>query len=211
MSKGKQLIFVDDSGDPGFKFNRSSSKYFVVCCIIFDNVHNAEFAGAGLKVLKDKLGWKQEREFKFHKSSPEQKKAFFNNIKIYDFKVRAVVVDKTKISEPLLKKSDSFYRFVIREVLLHYDYMREAKIYIDGSSGKNYRKQSASYLRKELNKGNHRMAELKMVNSTSDTLIQLADMVAGATRRKYEKDKVDTVNCLRYIKDKVDDIWEYGL
>ncbi|MCL2085604.1 DUF3800 domain-containing protein [Candidatus Saccharibacteria bacterium] len=208
MSK-KQLIFIDDSGDPGFKFNRNSGKHFVVCCIIFNNSHNAEFAGAGIKVLKDKLGWKQEREFKFNRASPEQKKAFFENIKLYDFKVRAVIIDKTKIKEPLLKKSDSFYRFAIKEVLARHNDMREAKIYLDGSSGKNYRKQSASYLRKELNKTIRRMAEFRTVSSRSDTLIQLADMIAGAIRRKYDKTKSDKVNCLRYISDKIEDIWEY--
>ncbi len=29
------LVFIDDSGDPGFKFEKGSSKYFVIALVIF--------------------------------------------------------------------------------------------------------------------------------------------------------------------------------
>ena len=35
--KSKQLIFMDDSGDPGFKLKRGSSELFVIVCVIFDS------------------------------------------------------------------------------------------------------------------------------------------------------------------------------
>ena len=39
-----QLIFVDDSGDPGFKMG--SSQYFVIACVVFDNEAEAALAAA---------------------------------------------------------------------------------------------------------------------------------------------------------------------
>lgn len=36
------LIFIDDSGDPGFKLDKGSSKVFVIACVIFDDGLEAE-------------------------------------------------------------------------------------------------------------------------------------------------------------------------
>jgi hypothetical protein len=34
--KSKNLVFIDDAGDPGFKLDRGSINYFVMACVIFD-------------------------------------------------------------------------------------------------------------------------------------------------------------------------------
>ena len=31
------LVFIDDSGDPGFKLGKGSSLIFVIGCIVFDD------------------------------------------------------------------------------------------------------------------------------------------------------------------------------
>lgn len=36
------LVFIDDSGDPGFKLQKGSSLIFVISCIIFDEELEAE-------------------------------------------------------------------------------------------------------------------------------------------------------------------------
>lgn len=104
MKKTGQLIFIDDSGDPGFKTDKGASRMFVIACIVFDNSRAAELASRGIKILKAKLGWKQIREFKYHRATEEQKVLFFKSIKNYDFRIRAIVVDKTKVVAPDLKK-----------------------------------------------------------------------------------------------------------
>lgn len=52
MSKYEQIIFIDDSGDPGFKFNRGSSRYFVIACIIFNSKISAEYTSASMIILR---------------------------------------------------------------------------------------------------------------------------------------------------------------
>ena len=189
MPSYKQLIFIDDSGDPGFKFNRGSSRYFVIACVIFDSKISAEYTSASIKMLKEQMGWKQEREFKFHRANDEQKKLFFSTIKKHEFKICALVVDKSKIVEPDLKKSESFYSYVIKKVLDNYKNMKLARVCLDGSGNKNFRKKSTAYIRKTINKNNRRMVEFRLVDSRSDVLIQLADMIAGAINAKYDKTK----------------------
>ena len=46
------LIFIDDSGDPGFKFDRGSSGYFIIAMVVFDDESEAERVAAAIKKLK---------------------------------------------------------------------------------------------------------------------------------------------------------------
>ena len=204
----KQLAFIDDSGDPGFKFNRGSSTHFVVVCIIFDDEIDAEFAGVSIKKLKRDLGWKPEHEFKFNKNTYEQRITLLKAARKFDFKARAVVVDKTKLSEKLTT-DDVFYRFIIKELLARMEDLTNARVYLDGSAGKDYRNRAASYLRQELNKDSRKISGLRFVNSKTDTLIQLSDMIAGSIRRKYDLSKTDHHDYYNIIKSKIEDVWHY--
>ena len=206
MPKYQQLIFIDDSGDPGFKLDHGSSRFFVIACVIFDNPISAEYTAASLKMLKEKLGWKQEREFKFHRANDKQKGLFFAAVKKHNFKIRAIVVDKNKISEPALKKSESFYSYVVQKVLNDYTGMNLARISLDGSGNRNFRKKSTTEIRQTINNGSRRMVEFRLVDSRDSVLIQLADMVAGAIAAKSDKTKRLKHDYLKMLKPKIDDI-----
>ena len=206
MSNYQQLIFIDDSGDPGFKLKRGSSQLFVIACIIFDSPISAEYTAASLKMLKEQMGWKQEREFKFHRANDEQKRLFFTTVKKHDFKIRAIVVNKEKIAEPNLKKSESFYSYVIQKVLDDYKGMKMARISLDGSGNKNFRKKSTTKIRQTINKGSRRMTEFRLIDSKDSVLIQLADMAAGAIHAKYDKTKHLKHDYLRMLKNQIDEI-----
>ena len=210
MAKYQQLIFIDDSGDPGFKLRHGSSQLFVIACIIFDSPISAEYTAANLKMLKEQMGWKQEREFKFHRANDEQKKLFFDVIKKHNFKIRIIVVDKSKIEEPNMKKSESFYSFVIQKVLNDYQDMNTARVSLDGSGNKNFRKKSTAEIRRAINKDSRRMADFRLADSKDSALIQLADMVAGATMAKYDKNKRHKHDYLRILKDQIENIQFIG-
>lgn len=59
----KQLVFIDDSGDPGFKEGASSST-FVMAGAIFIDSKNATLLNNAISRYRQKLGWKDEHEFK---------------------------------------------------------------------------------------------------------------------------------------------------
>ena len=46
------LIFIDDSGDPGFKLDKGSSAFFVIALIIFDDELEAEKVALAIKELR---------------------------------------------------------------------------------------------------------------------------------------------------------------
>ncbi len=207
MPKYRQLIFIDDSGDPGFKFRQGSSRFFIIACIIFNDPIAAEYAAVNLKLLKEQLGWKQEREFKFHRTNDKLKQLFFDAARKYNFKIHAIVVDKTKITKPDFKKSESFYSFVIQKVLDNYSDMHLARISLDGSGNKNFRKKSTAKIRKATNKQSHRMVEFRLVDSKDSVLIQLADMVAGAIGAKYDETKRLKHDYLNTLRSQIENIY----
>jgi len=88
------LIFVDDSGDPGFKLEKGSSRYFVIAMVIFDDNLEAEKTALEIKKLKRDLGFPDETEFKFSKSRNEVKKRFLSTVSVSNFRIRCLVVDK---------------------------------------------------------------------------------------------------------------------
>lgn len=98
MSKeNKQWIYIDDSGDPGFKIGSGSSRFFVIACVIFDKKEDATNAVKGVREFKRAIGWEDYRELKSNKTNAQIKIEFFNHIcSSCNFKVRVIVIDKTK-------------------------------------------------------------------------------------------------------------------
>ncbi len=199
------LIFIDDSGDPGFKFEKGSSKYFVIALLIFDDNLEAEKMAVAVKELRRQFKLSDREEFKFNKSNDRIRKAFLIKICEYSFRIRCLIVNKTHIYSPELKnQKDKFYAFFIKEALKYSnETIIDAKIRIDGSGDREFKKQFFTYLRKELNsKDKSIIKNCKMVNSRTDVLIQTVDMIAGAVRRSYEKnEKVYKSIIQKHIED----------
>lgn len=207
------LVFIDDSGDPGFRVDKGSSKTFIICCIIFDDDLEAEKTALKIKELRKKMGKGDKFEFKFNKCSREYREAFLNEIKACKFRIRAIVMQKDKIyGKELINKKESFYNYTVKMVLKHsFGKIKNAKVRIDGSGDRLFRKQLFTYLRKELdNKNTKIIKDIKIRDSKRDALIQLADMVAGTISRTYDKDKTDAQIYWNIIKNKKEDIWEFG-
>ncbi len=187
------MIFIDDSGDPGFKFGKGSSQFFVIALLIFDDTLEAEKMAVEIKSLRRELGMSDHEEFKFNKSNDKIRMSFLSAINQFSFRIRCLVVDKRLIySTELKSKKESFYAYFIKETLKHSnDTIHEAKIRIDGSGDREFKKQFLTYLRKELNSGEiNVMQNCRMIDSKSDVLVQSVDMIAGAIRRSYEKEEI---------------------
>ncbi|HOZ55794.1 MAG: hypothetical protein BWY51_00207 [Parcubacteria group bacterium ADurb.Bin316] len=124
----------------------------------------------------------------------------------------SLVVDKSKIySDELKNNKNSFYSYFIKEVLQNSnDKILDAKIRIDGSGDRSFKRNFVAYLRRELNsKQRIVMKNCKFVDSKNNVLIQMADMVAGSINRAQCKNKEDAANYLKIIKSHLDDIWNF--
>ena len=202
------LIFIDESGDPGFKLARGSTSHFVVAMVIFDKNEDAELTS---EVIKNALiDLKIKPEFKFSKSRDGIRDEFFNKIKHCKFRVRALVVDKKNIYSPTLRENDEkFYNYFVKQ-LINFDELKlnNASIKIDGSGDREFKNELLRYLRSQIKP--NLTFKVKFVDSQKDALIQLADMVAGAIYRSYPNNARDANRSWRKaISDKIDNVWDF--
>ena len=200
----RQLVFIDDSGDPGFKPH--SSSHFVMACAVFMNDEVAEQVAKEIQALRESKGWGNNAEFKFRTTRKEVIKELLGIVTTYDFRVSAVYIDKSELRAvlPVIDQS-KLYDWTIRELLVQLP-LKEAKIRIDGRSSKEHMRDISTYLRKELNKRSKKILNIRFEDSIRNDLIQLADLVAGSIHRSLQKDKTDHREYLKIIKSKVDSI-----
>lgn len=203
------LAFIDESGDPGFKIEKGSSPIFVTSMVLFDQNTEAERATKVISKLRVELGVKPE--FKFNKCRSDYRDMFFQSLEGISFKCRFLIVDKSVVYSPHLRTTkDSFYGFFIRQMIEHDGgALENAKIVIDGSGDRTFKRSFCSYLKRQLRPGSASSIVLK--DSVKDPLIQLADMAAGAVARSLRQDRSDANRWKSALSQqrKIDNIWEF--
>lgn len=140
----------------------------------------------------------------------EMRRGFLKTVSDCNFTYRGIVMEKGKIYGPeLIRSKNAFYSYPIKMVLRHsFGAIRDARIRIDGSGNREFRKKLATYLRKEVNQESAIVKDVKFRDSKKDVLIQLADMVAGAIHRSYTE-KRDAQIYRNIIKEREDDVWTF--
>ncbi|KKR79410.1 MAG: hypothetical protein UU24_C0009G0009 [Candidatus Nomurabacteria bacterium GW2011_GWA2_40_9] len=203
-------VFIDDSGDAGFKLDKGSSEFFIISLIIFNDNLEVEKTAVAIKELRRELKFSDQAEFKFFKSRKDVKVQFLQTVSKFNFRIRSLVVEKKLIKSDHLKNNkNSFYSYAIKTALQYSnDSILNAKIRIDGSGDRVFRKNFRSYLRKQLNTEEKCVIEnCKLVDSKKDVLIQLADMVAGSVRRSYDSTVTDSKTYKKIISKHIDNEW----
>lgn len=194
------MIFIDESGDSGFK--KSSSPYFVLTMVIIDDEDVVKINDSIERLKKQ---YHMYPEYKFSRTSDFHKERFFKMISSLPFMAHAIVVDKKLVySSELRSNSKKFYNFFPKQLLQHSPLEKQSKIRIDKSSSRVFQKEAMAYIRQQLHDLN---LNIKFLDSKSANLIQLADMISGAICRNFaHKEKVQW---LPLITKKVKDIWEF--
>lgn len=205
------LVFIDDSGDPGFKLQKGSSLCFVIALVIFDDPLDAEKASLSIKELRRKLKVSDLYEFKFNKMDKRFKTKFIENVRNFKFRVRAIVVRKEIIhSQRLRSYKENFYNYIVMQVLKQSKgFVKKAKLKFDKRGEKSLRDQLRVYLSRELdNKNNNIFKDLKFVDSRQNTLIQLADVLAGSINYYYSGKTKSYLEAFEKVK-RIEDIWDF--
>jgi hypothetical protein len=202
------LVFIDESGDPGFKIDRGASPIFVASMVIFET---DEAAAATQKAIAESEAKRRHKrsEFKFNNSKDDIRDLFFEAVRDCEFSVRAIVVRKSLIHSPVLKTDkERFYEFFVKQMMKHDDgVLHDAKVIIDGSGDRAFRRDLNAALRRRLGQGV--IKEVRFKKSESDLLVQLADMVAGAIARSYRKDRDEPRRWRDMLGKKIADVWEF--
>ena len=178
------IIFIDESGDPGFKTKRGSSKYFVLSCLIFND--EKEIIEMNETIIQYRRAHKipDKYEFKFNKLNKEDRCSFLRYVKNNKFTIAILVADKeTVLSKSACALRDLNYEYFLgllleRVITTNGSY----DLRIDGSMTKILKYIFKSRIRKY---SRHQIKlNLHVLNSKNDLLIQLADMIAGCVAKK---------------------------
>ena len=200
------LVFIDESGDPGFRVDLGSSPVFVVAMVIISDSNTAQRIQETIRAAKVRA--KVSGELKFNTTRPDAKDIFFEAVAGAPFKVRAIVVQKSQIRSTHLKSDkEDFYRFFVRK-MLEFDHgsLSDAKVIIDGSGDREFRKNLGSALRQQVGQ---KIQSVRFSTSTKDLLIQLADMCAGAIARSYREDRRDATRWRDALGKRIEDVWDF--
>lgn len=201
------LVFIDESGDPGFKVDKGASPIFVAAMVIFSDAEEASRARTVINSSRARALHKPE--FKFSKCSNDIRDFFFEAIMRIDFEVRAIVVKKDVIYSPHLRSDkESFYQFFVKQMMRHdNDILQEARVIIDGSGDREFQKRLTSQIRQRIKLG--AVKDVQLRDSKTDVLVQLADMCAGAIARSYRPDRLDKDRWRRMLGPKISDVWNF--
>jgi len=177
-----QYFFVDESGDAGLEGQASSSSHFVMAMVQLPERARLK----PLVELRNALHVSPNFEFKFHQSKPLQRGRFFRDILKSSFRVRAAVVDKSRIglSFQNLSPRDLTIELIIGLTMRadELDISNEILI-IDGATPVFCRDLRVALT--ERHKREERVRPFKNIigaNSKNEDGLQLADMIAGAIR-----------------------------
>jgi hypothetical protein len=201
------LVFIDESGCTGFKLQKGSTNYFVLAMVIFKDFKEAENCSHAISALKKRL--KVKKEFKFNKTHPNVKEAFFIGVRKYKFIVRAIVIDKyrmfnTYFLEDKLTFYNNFIQLLVKDSS---DILQNAIVKIDGGGDRLSKNKLFQHLRQQL--GPNVIKKFSFVDSKKDNLIQLVDMVVGAIARRY-KDHKDGDRWIKLLGERIENIWEFN-
>lgn len=202
------LIFIDDSGDPGLRFNPGSSDYLVISLVIFDDHLEAEKTALAIKDLRHELRVSHEWEFKFTKLSKNLRERFLRHICHFHFRVRNLIIRKSSFihNQEMYKDQHSFYSYAIKMAIQHSSStISDASIQIDGKGDRVSRRDFLRYIRGQLNTDKKCIIkQCKLVDSRSSMLIQLADMIAGSIHRSYHPEKSDAKLYKSIIQERIE-------
>ena len=202
------LVFIDESGDPGFKLDRGASPIFVAAMVIFQTPEAASGAQTTIAGSEARRLHKP-REFKFNKCAYEIRDLFFEAIAPCDFSVRAIVVRKEVIFSPrLIADKERFYEYFVKQMMKNDNgALQDAKVTIDGSGDRAFRRDLNAALRLRLRQGVIKKVQFK--DSMSDPLLQLADMCVGAIARSYRTDRDQPDRWRQMLRRHIADVWEF--
>jgi hypothetical protein len=191
----------DEAGDVSMNFEKGASRYFVPA---FITTQKPDALRERLANLRQTLGLSETHEFKFHKmTSTEIRTAVFSTLAHADFEIWALIVDKTRLPKIFeTTASIEIYTHFVTDLLaiVPAELQRDATLILDEFG-------STPDLRTELRRAmikRHMPRLFKRVlirPSNRESLIQVADLVAGAIMRRDTQNDSDAFDMVsRKIK-----------
>lgn len=197
----------DESGDTSFNFAKGASRYFVVTVIATQSPDDLRKL---LERLRRDSNLPEIYEFGYHKLSSEQlRKRVFSVLSSAPLEAWGILVDKTILPEAFKAMSGlDFYLYFVSELISQIsDYKREGGTLILDEFG--YPDQTKDELKRIMKARNisHGFKRISVRRSKSESLIQIADLIAGAV---WRRDTHNDSGAYEIVEQKIRKLIEYA-
>ncbi len=180
------LVFVDESGDAGFKFGSGSSEFYTVAAVLFIDPAAARCCEQGIVAVRKRLGI--AAELHFHGDSDRVRREIIAEIARHDLQVSTCTLDKRKFAGNQGnddRPKASVYKDVMSMAIENLQLPPGAvKVVLDGSGNRAFNREFTAYLRREGRLGpGTTLRGVSVRRSHVDPLLQVADYCAGIANR----------------------------
>ncbi len=183
------LVFVDESGDTGFKFDKGSQPLFAVTLVILSDHGIAREIDDRISELRSEIGVASSFEFHFTRVSDAFRSAFFSAVAPFTFEYISLVIDKTALTPDFTNKT-IFYNWVCGMVFEDAKpHLLDAVVKVDHSGNRDFQRELRRYLKQRMNgpsSNRKHIRDIESVRSSGNNLVQLADMACGAVTRSFK-------------------------
>lgn len=204
-------IYIDETGDTGFKLQKGSSQIFSITMIIFHDPGEIEKICHAVGKLQKKYKFNKNQEWKFTKTSPARRIEFLKTISPFDFRIQSVVMMKKNITGKILTTNkNNFYNYTCKLVLQYaLKNISNAKIIFDKCGNKEFYTSMRKYFRNKCGIDQSRIKEIKCKDSHKEIPLQIADMIAGSIGRKFNEKKSDRYEYFNIIQNRIDNLFVF--
>ncbi|MEM0301823.1 MAG: DUF3800 domain-containing protein [Archaeoglobaceae archaeon] len=193
-------VFIDESGDLGF--TEKSSKFYVIATV---EVKDLRIPRGVIKSVRKSLHKKKKdiSEFKFSRSSDELRKKLLNKAVESDMLFSAIILEKRKVYDYLRDKKDKLHNYLtgfLANSLEYYAQEKAFKIVVDKFiMSREQRADFDHYFKTRLynNCKILKRVDITHEDSQQNPGLQIADFVAGAIFRRYERGLTDFYDIIK--------------
>ena len=202
-----KYLFLDWSGDVGFKFGRGSSEYLVPTLVSVDNYGQVR---EGLRRLRKNLGLPPHFEFHYNQTHPRFRAAFFAELSAMPFQAGVLIVHKPSLPFAVTKmrEQERLGIFVANLILrVEPDLIEKSLLLVDGQRKDTALAQGIRVaIARALERSGRprRLRKVKTRPARSEDGLQIADMIAGTVVSRLQ----GRHHYLDWVGDRVS-IWRY--
>lgn len=214
-------LYLDESGDLGFNFEKkkSSEKFVITILLCFNNESRGDFRKAVQRTIKNKINKNKKKqkvqELKGTNTTINVKKYFLKNVQNEDWKIFSIILNKTRVHKNLKtphgkKKLYNFLSRVLIEKMASIlkDAKGKVELFVDKSKSIEEIKDFNHYLEHYLAAFSPLNAPLKIYHLRSNETyeLQAVDLFCWGIFRKFEHQDIEWYDC---YSDKIDCEIEY--
>lgn len=192
-------MFLDESGELGFNFNKGSTKFFTITLLICGVREEQELQRVIKKIRKRVLRkeLKKSNEIKWNNSSDDIKKKIFERIERINFEVFTIILDKSKVYDYLKDKKHKLYNYLSNLIIAECSIDEKFELIVDRSKNKrSLRDDFDNYIRNNLKRECSNLI-IQHADSKSNGGLQVLDFISGAIFNKYEFNNLEFYNKIK--------------